>query len=85
MSRDHELTATAIRDTFTAAIDMAEAARCHHLSHWNEIRVASPDPLADGFVSSLLLGSLIESSAHRLGIPAADVWDHIRRTGELPV
>lgn len=70
---------------FDTAIAMAEAAADHNPTWWNEIRARADDPSAGEYCSSLLLGAMLESSAHRLGVPVADVWAHIRRTGELPL
>ncbi|WP_260870157.1 hypothetical protein [Gordonia paraffinivorans] len=70
---------------FATAIAMAEAAADRNPAWWNEIRANAEDALEAAYCSSKLLGALIEASAHRAGIPAADVWDHIRRTGELPL
>lgn len=70
---------------FDTALAMAEAAASHNRAWWNEIRTHVDDPEAGEYCSSLLLAALLESSAHRLGIPVADVWGHIRRTGELPL
>ncbi|MCR5976198.1 hypothetical protein GDN83_00215 [Gordonia jinghuaiqii] len=76
---------TALRADFSTAIAMAEAAADHNPSWWNEIRVNADDALAAAYCSSQLLGALLEAAAHRLGVPAADVWAHIRATGELPL
>ncbi|MGC4932629.1 hypothetical protein ACLQ3C_02965 [Gordonia sp. DT30] len=70
---------------FATAIAMAEAAASHNRTWWNEIRTHADDPSAGEYCSSLLLGTLLEASAHRLGVPAADVWANIRHTGELPL
>ncbi|MFT4128330.1 MAG: hypothetical protein QM662_19135 [Gordonia sp. (in: high G+C Gram-positive bacteria)] len=70
---------------FDAAIAMAEAAANHNPTRWNEVRCRTEDPAAGEYCSSLLLAALLQSSAHRLGVPVADVWSHIRRTGELPL
>ncbi|OUC75889.1 hypothetical protein CA982_24505 [Gordonia lacunae] len=77
--------ATATPAGFATAIAMAEAAVDRNPLWWNEIRVNADDPLDAAFCSSTLLGALLQSAAHRLGVPAADVWAHIRRTGELPL
>ncbi|WP_457590147.1 hypothetical protein [Gordonia aurantiaca] len=70
---------------FATAIAMAEAAADRNPTWWNEIRTKAEDSLEAAYCSSRLLAALIEASAHRAGIPAADVWDHIRRTGRLPL
>ena len=70
---------------FATAIAMAEAAADRNPLWWNEIRVNADDSLDAAFCTSTLLGALLQSAAHRLGVPAADVWAHIRRTGELPL
>lgn len=70
---------------FAEAIAMAEAAVNHNPTWWNEIRTHSPDATVGEYCSSVLLGALLQSSAHRLGVPTADVWSYIRRTGELPL
>lgn len=70
---------------FDTAISMAEAAANRNPGWWNEIRTHDPDPAAGEYCSSILLGVLLESAAHRVGVPAADIWSHIRRTGELPL
>ncbi|MEP9413602.1 hypothetical protein ABLE92_04520 [Gordonia sp. VNQ95] len=69
---------------FHAAITMAEAAANHNPTWWNEVRCHAEDTAAGEYCSSLLLGALLQSAAHRLGVPTADVWSYIRRTGELP-
>ncbi|MDL9936289.1 hypothetical protein QSJ18_05995 [Gordonia sp. ABSL1-1] len=70
---------------FDTAIAMAEAAANHNPSWWNEIRTHAGDSADGEYCSSLLLGALLQSAAHRLGVPTADVWAYIRRTGELPL
>ncbi|KAF0970689.1 MULTISPECIES: hypothetical protein [Gordonia] len=70
---------------FVTAISMAEAAADRNPAWWNEIRTSADDALDAAYLSSKLLGALIQSAAHRLGVPAADIWGHIRRTGELPL
>ncbi len=70
---------------FTTAIAMAEAAADRNPLWWNEIRVNADDSLDAAFCTSTLLGVLLQSAAHRLGVPAADVWAHIRSTGEVPL
>ncbi|GAC00678.1 hypothetical protein GONAM_18_00070 [Gordonia namibiensis NBRC 108229] len=70
---------------FATAISMAEAAADRNPAWWNEIRMSADDVLDASYCSSKLLGALLQSAAHRLGVPAADVWAHIRRTGELPL
>ncbi|MGW0035870.1 hypothetical protein [Gordonia sp. NPDC003376] len=70
---------------FEAAITMAEAAASRNPTWWNEVRTHSDDAAAGEYWSSMLLGTLLQSAAHRLGVPSADVWAHIRRTGELPL
>ncbi|MEP9391547.1 hypothetical protein ABLE94_04690 [Gordonia sp. VNK1] len=64
---------------------MAEAAANHNPTWWNEVRCHAEDTAAGEYCSSLLLGALLQSAAHRLGVPTADVWSYIRRTGELPL
>nr|WP_261977698.1 hypothetical protein [Gordonia sp. NB41Y] len=63
----------------------AEAAASRNPTWWNEVRTHSDDACPGEYCSSMLLGTLLQSAAHRLGVPAADVWAHIRRTGELPL
>lgn len=70
---------------FATAISMAEAAADRNPAWWNEIRTNADDALDAAYCSSKLLGALLQSAAHRLGVPAADIWAHIRRTGELPL
>ena len=70
---------------FDVAIAMAEAAALHNPTRWNEIRTHATDSAAGEYCSSLLLGALLQSSAHRLGVPTADIWAYVRRTGELPL
>ena len=70
---------------FDTAIAMAEAAADHNPTWWNDIRTRAQDASAAEYCSSMLLGALLQSADHRLGVPAADVWAHIRRTGELPL
>ncbi|MGV6990716.1 hypothetical protein ACUY3U_04515 [Gordonia amicalis] len=70
---------------FVTAISMAEAAADRNPAWWNEIWTGADDALEAAYCSSKLLGALIQSAAHRLGVPAADIWGHIRRTGELPL
>lgn len=70
---------------FDTAITMAEAAADHNPTWWNEIRTHAADSAAGEYCSSVLLGALLKSAAHRLGVPSADVWAHVRRTGELPL
>ncbi|WP_074849199.1 hypothetical protein [Gordonia westfalica] len=70
---------------FATAISMAEAAADRNPAWWNEIRTNADDALDAAYCSSELLGALLQSAAHRLGVPAADIWAHIRRTGELPL
>ena len=70
---------------FATAIAMAEAAVDRNPLWWNQIRINADDSLDAAFCTSSLLGALLQSAAHRLGVPAADVWAHVRRTGELPL
>ncbi|AZG44080.1 hypothetical protein [Gordonia insulae] len=70
---------------FDTAISMAEAAGCGNVTWWNTIRAHADDPSVGEYAASVLLARLIRSSAHRLGIPAADVWTAIRRSGRLPL
>ncbi|GAB34139.1 hypothetical protein [Gordonia otitidis] len=70
---------------FDDAIAMAEAAALHNPTRWNEIRTHASDSAVGEYCSSMLLGALLQSAAHRLGVPAADVWSYVRRTGELPL
>lgn len=70
---------------FDIAVDMAEAASCDNMTWWNEIRAHAPDPAIGEYASSVLLAQLIRTSAHRWGVPVVDVWDAIRRCGELPL
>ncbi|MDY6810296.1 MAG: hypothetical protein SW127_14980 [Actinomycetota bacterium] len=69
---------------FDTAIAMAEAASCGNVSWWNTIRSHADDPAAGEYATSVLLAQLLVSTAHRLGIPVADVWERTRRTGRLP-
>lgn len=70
---------------FDEAIAMADAAALHNPTRWNEIRTHATDSATGEYCSSMLLGALLQSAAHRLGVPAADVWSYVRRTGELPL
>lgn len=72
-------------DGFEAAITMAEAAADDNVTWWNAVRANADDPAATEYTSSKLLAHLIKSSAHRAGVPTADVWSHVRRTGQLPL
>ncbi|MFW0784716.1 hypothetical protein AAFP35_09355 [Gordonia sp. CPCC 206044] len=69
---------------FDTAIAMAEAAGCANMTWWNTIRAHAADPAAAEYAASVLLAQLITSSAHRMGVPAADAWVRIRQTGRLP-
>ncbi len=69
---------------FDTAIAMAEAASCGNVSWWNSIRMQPEDPALGEYATSVLLAELLRSSAHRLGVPVADVWELARRSGRLP-
>lgn len=69
---------------FDTAIDMAEAANCGNIGWWNEIRSRADDPAVGEYAASVLLAELIRDSAHRLGVPTADVWSTLHRLGHLP-
>ena len=43
------------------------------------------DALLPVYVQSRVFNALLQSSAHRLGVPTADIWAYVRRTGELPL
>lgn len=73
------------RRHFEAAIAMAEAAECGNMSWWGEIRSAADDPAEIDYFVSVLLAKMITAGAHRDGLTSADVWAHIRRTGDLPL
>lgn len=70
---------------FDTAIAMAEAASCGNVTWWNEIRAHADDPAEGEYAASVLLATLIKSSAHRFGVPTADVWSVLRRLGHLPL
>lgn len=70
---------------FSAAISMAEAADAENITWWNEIRSRALDSAVCEYTSSMLLARMIRSEAHRQGVPVVDVWDRIRRTGDLPL
>ncbi len=72
-------------DGFASAIWMAEAADAANITWWNQIRSRAADPAVSEYTSSLLLARMIRSEAHRQGVPVVDVWDRIRRTGDLPL
>ncbi|MGV9712414.1 hypothetical protein ACWDTI_17330 [Gordonia sp. NPDC003424] len=69
---------------FDTAIAMAEAAGCGNITWWNDIRSHSADTAVGEYAASVLLAQMIRSSAHRWGVPVVDVWEAVRRTGQLP-
>ncbi|GAC68950.1 hypothetical protein [Gordonia soli] len=68
---------------FDTAISMAEAAGCGNISWWNEIRAHTADPTVGEYAASMLLADAVRAAAHRAGVPVADMWDRVRRSGDL--
>jgi hypothetical protein len=72
------------RTTFDVVVAMAEAAYFDNMTWWNEIRSGANDPVEVEFSASKVLARIITTAAYRNGTAAADIWQQIRQTGELP-
>ncbi|TXG92963.1 hypothetical protein DW322_21170 [Rhodococcus rhodnii] len=68
-------------ELFVHALTMAEAARRGDGTAWMQARAATRrcDDLA--YLTSMLLGQLVENDAVRRGVHPADEWTRLRRAG----
>ena len=73
MSGDTEL--------FQSVLDMAEAAKRQDISRWMAAKCGPRRPEDVAFLSSMMLGVLIENDAIRRGVHPADVWRQLRAQG----
>ncbi|ATQ32067.1 hypothetical protein CS378_21780 [Rhodococcus ruber] len=66
---------------FGSVLDMARAAKRGDVSGWLTAKSSTHRPEDVAYLSSVLLGVLIENDAVRRGIHPADVWRELRERG----
>lgn len=68
-------------DLFATVLDMAQAAKSGNTAGWfaARLRGAALDDLV--YLSTAMLGVLIENDAVRRGVHPADAWQELRRRG----
>ncbi|QNG21151.1 hypothetical protein G4H71_05585 [Rhodococcus triatomae] len=68
-------------ELFRCVLDMAEAARREDSTRWIQARCRTHRADDSAYLTSMLLGLMIESDALRQGVHPADAWQRIRRDG----
>ncbi|MGL4305008.1 MAG: hypothetical protein ACRCSF_02540 [Mycobacteriaceae bacterium] len=68
-------------DLVQAVIDMAQAASVENVARWNEIRSNQHRADATAYLSSAILGVVIERYAVGHGIHPSDMWHRLRTEG----
>lgn len=66
---------------FQSVLDMAEAAKRQDMSRWMAAKCSPRRPEDVAYLSSMMLGVLIENDAIRRGVHPADVWRELRTQG----
>ncbi|NLU82530.1 hypothetical protein [Rhodococcus sp. HNM0569] len=66
---------------FRCVLDMAEAARHEDSSAWMQARCRTRSADDSAYLSSMLLGLLVENEAVRRGEHPADAWHRLRTEG----
>ncbi|MFL1592255.1 hypothetical protein NQ854_05080 [Rhodococcus ruber] len=74
-------TGTTDSKLFGSVLDMARAAKRGDVSGWLTAKSSTHRPEDVAYLSSVLLGVLIENDAVRRGIHPADVWCELRERG----
>lgn len=68
-------------ELFRCVLDMAEAARQQDSTRWIAARCRAHRSDDSAYLTSMLLGLMIESDAQRRGIHPTDAWRRIREEG----
>ncbi|MGW0018749.1 hypothetical protein ACWDUD_10525 [Rhodococcus sp. NPDC003382] len=68
-------------ELFHAVLEMARNAKQQNASGWLRARYASEHTEDAAYLTSLMLGVLIENDAIRRGVHPADVWAQLRERG----
>ncbi|MFZ2174774.1 MAG: hypothetical protein WAW17_12215, partial [Rhodococcus sp. (in: high G+C Gram-positive bacteria)] len=66
---------------FKSVLDMAEAAKRRDSSHWMQLRCGTRRADDSAYLTSMLLGLLIENDAIRRGIHPTDAWRQLQQQG----
>ncbi|NLG55514.1 MAG: hypothetical protein GX542_07670 [Rhodococcus sp.] len=69
------------RELFRCVLDMVEAARHQDSTRWIQARCRAHRSEDSAYLTSMLLGLMIESDALRRGIHPVDAWKQIRDGG----
>lgn len=69
------------KDLFTSVLDMARAAKRKDVSSWLQARCSAHCAEDSAYLTSMLLGILIENDAIRSGVHPADAWQRLRQDG----
>jgi len=68
-------------ELFHAVLEMARNAKRQNTSGWLRARCATERAEDAAYLTSLMLGVLIENDAIRRGVHPADVWAQLRERG----